>query len=609
MNAQRKTIKPYILAVLMTFTLILTFPIHVKGAIDQTIHSIDVSVSLSDDGSAMIHEKWDMTVNEGTEIYKTLQLPDGEQLENYTVKMDGKPLTYVPDWDIEGDFKDKAGTYGRNTTDDELNWGITAYGHHTYDISYQISPFVMQTTTNEQMIFWQFINEELAVPPEHFTIHITRSNQSMRSEDGYRVWGFGFEGKTSFVDGAIRAETTESMRDDGKGVLLIKIPSGTFTNPLMMDRSFDEYAQGAFEGSSYRMEDYEEGKTVSDGGEMRKSKQEERTDKIMLGIFGVVGGVAGIGAVVFIRESYKQHKALKKYYPTLKEASKDMSGMYYRDLPVPDVYDGFAFLQDLSVEDLESNYFSTGILLLAKDDYLTVMRGNKDKPVLALNRDKQSPPGPVYELWTFLKDAADEYQSKNAGDYITKKQLKKFSKKHWRALKDYLEEIKRTSNAYVREENLRASRKKVKDDASPDLALANMKISTPLNAQGLKVRDCWVQFYNYLKDFSLLNEREINEVKLWDQLLIYAAALGIAEEVQKEFESINPQLIEESVFVGSGRSFDFVDYYIWSNIINDTYTVQATESISQAASGGFGGGTSFGGGGGSFGGGAGGGAR
>lgn len=592
--------------VLGVIMLAISFPLQVLAAVDQTIHSIDVSVALADDGSAQITERWRMTVNEGTEIYKTLELPSGETLFDYTVSMDGQPLTHVDDWDVDGDFEDKQGTYGQN--DDELNWGITSYGDHTYELRYTIKPFVMETTSKDQMIFWQFINEGLAVPPQHFTIHISSPQHSLLAKDGYRVWGFGFNGETQFTDGAITAETTKPMREDGKGVLLIKIPAGTFTEPLAMDRSFDDYVEGAFAGSSYNMADYEEGKTVSDGGEMRQSQADERTDKFIG--WGLVGlfGTLGLGAIWGLWHWYKQHRARQKYYPTLKKAAKQQAGTYYRDLPMPEVYDGYPFLKDLAVDQLEANYFLVGILELAKDDYIMNERDAHNQSLLFLNSDKQAPRGPVYELWAFLDDAIHAYP-KNDGNYITQKQLKKYIKRHYTGLKDYLEEVKRTGSRHLREENLRATRQKVRSADDPDLARANVNIPAPLNHEGLAVRDHWVQFYNYLQDFSLLSEREINEVKLWDQLLIYGAALGIAEEVAKEFQHVMPDHVSDVQLAGNSPTFTFADYYIWSSVMNSSYQAVAVSQISAASSGGFGGGTSFGGGGGSFGGGAGGGAR
>lgn len=106
-----------------------------------------------------------------------------------------------------------------------------------------------------------------------------------------------------------------------------------------------------------------------------------------------------------------------------------------------------------------------------------------------------------------------------------------------------------------------------------------------------------VQFENYLKDFSLVNEREAKEVFLWDELLIWASLYGIAKEVAQQFEKLYPQYIQES-------QFTYADFYVMTMFTNSF--ASGYHSGQSAASRGAGGGTSLGGGGGSFGGGGGG---
>src|SRR5699024_2987951 len=54
-----------------------------------------------------------------------------------------------------------------------------------------------------------------------------------------------------------------------------------------------------------------------------------------------------------------------------------------------------------------------------------------------------------------------------------------------------------------------------------------------------------VQFENYLDDFSLLSERELNEAKLWKELLVWASLYGLSEKVAKQLEKLYPQYAEE----------------------------------------------------------------
>ncbi|MHA6380876.1 hypothetical protein ACX3VT_04895 [Aerococcus sanguinicola] len=107
----------------------------------------------------------------------------------------------------------------------------------------------------------------------------------------------------------------------------------------------------------------------------------------------------------------------------------------------------------------------------------------------------------------------------------------------------------------------------------------------------------------HLADYSLLNERGAKEVGLWDQMMLYAGAYGILEEVEKEFEKVYPNYYQYSSF----NQVPLMNYYWISRSINQSY-VKAT-SMSEVSSSGGGGFTSIGGGGGSFGGGSGGGVR
>ena len=50
----------------------------------------------------------------------------------------------------------------------------------------------------------------------------------------------------------------------------------------------------------------------------------------------------------------------------------------------------------------------------------------------------------------------------------------------------------------------------------------------------------------FLKDFSLLNERKMMEVKLWDKYMVYAEFFGIADQVRKDMKEICPEYLEMS---------------------------------------------------------------
>lgn len=128
-----------------------------------------------------------------------------------------------------------------------------------------------------------------------------------------------------------------------------------------------------------------------------------------------------------------------------------------------------------------------------------------------------------------------------------------------------------------------------------------------------------VALRNWLKDFSALDERPTQDVKVWGEFMVYAYIFGIAKEVIKELRDTMPELFAESDAMGADTAY--VPWYVWyapmstdmvsfSDMFDQTMTntAQIAQAAVSAASGdfssggGFGGGFS-GGGGGGFGGG------
>ena len=65
-------------------------------------------------------------------------------------------------------------------------------------------------------------------------------------------------------------------------------------------------------------------------------------------------------------------------------------------------------------------------------------------------------------------------------------------------------------------------------------------------------------FHKFLKDFTLVNERQMTEVSLWQEYLVFASLYGIADEVRKEMKRIAPDISKldsiTSMLLSSGTS-------------------------------------------------------
>jgi uncharacterized membrane protein len=96
----------------------------------------------------------------------------------------------------------------------------------------------------------------------------------------------------------------------------------------------------------------------------------------------------------------------------------------------------------------------------------------------------------------------------------------------------------------------------------------------------------------FLKEFSLLNEKKPQDIVLWEEYLVYATALGVADEVSKVMDaSFTKAQRRRSSFYYAGS---FHGAVIASTAINSA----VISSVSTGRSGGFSGGGGFGGGGG-----------
>jgi len=113
--------------------------------------------------------------------------------------------------------------------------------------------------------------------------------------------------------------------------------------------------------------------------------------------------------------------------------------------------------------------------------------------------------------------------------------------------------------------------------------------------EGKEFHDKWKNFEKYIKDYSLINERPPSSIQVWGKYLIYASALGCADQVTKNmkeyFKSID--IVEDSLNDSSAVSFAY--YNGFSHVESSFNTISQSESdssgsIGSSGSGGFGGG-------------------
>src|SRR5699024_556749 len=183
----------------------------------------------------------------------------------------------------------------------------------------------------------------------------------------------------------------------------------------------------------------------------------------------------------------------------------------------------------------------------------------------------------------------DIFVSASKDGVMRQNEFKKWSRKHYKQMTKWEQEVLKASYSELDEKGFI---KKEKDEIDRETF-----ISTPTTTKGNEFIGDVYMFENYLRDYSLLHEHEPVNVKLWDELMIWAAMLGITEAVYEQFKTLYPEYEQESMF----------SYTAISTATG--FSAKVGGAVTSARSGGFGGASSSGGGGGSFGGGSGGGTR
>ncbi len=76
-----------------------------------------------------------------------------------------------------------------------------------------------------------------------------------------------------------------------------------------------------------------------------------------------------------------------------------------------------------------------------------------------------------------------------------------------------------------------------------------------LTQKGMNEQEKWKGLKRYMEDFSLLNEKEVPALILWEKYLVYATAFGIADKVLKQLKIRYPELADETYLINNGYMY------------------------------------------------------
>ena len=517
------------------------------------LHDLNIRVVLSPNGDAHITETRTMSIDdEGTECYIGLGNMGGSEVSGLTVSDEtGQQFENVGEWDVDRSREWKAGKCGivYKTGGYELCWGLGDEGERTYVTSYTITSLV-HGYPDADAIRHVFLDEGVSPKPSHAMVTIVAEDDSTHlTAEHCGIWGFRFYGTIDFVGDSIVAETTEPMGEGSGLYIMVRFDKGMFQPTIQEEVTFEQKQNEAFEGSDY-------GSSGGGGGDDWSAE-----DMLYLLFYLFAFVFAPVGALV-----YKVYTVWK----FRKRVNKDL--LWYRDIPLNgDLQQANRMLNAYRYIGSDyNNLMSAVILKLVNLGAISIepRPNRKGKTVQSFvihelpNQDSQ--PLLVRKMHNIFKMAAGD------DTVLEPWELKSF--------------MKSTRNQSV-----------------TDSFISTLHVSSSANHYRDSIDEVRQVFglKKFLQEFTLLDERHVNEVGLWKDYMIYATLFGIADQVIKDMKKINPEYFNMDQ-IANQMANDMTIPMIYSTMHNSTARAIANKAAREARASGGGGRTSWGGGGGGF---------
>lgn len=545
------------------FALLLTVGFCTAVSAEMTVSSMDITVTLQQDGSAVIEQIWDTYADENTEFYYPFGTGKYLELSDFSVSdKTNRAYQVVYDWDVEASFDEKAYSCGLLPISGgyEVCFGVSRYGENRYVIRYTVHNMVGSYTDTDGFLF-RFVNSEMNTTPTDVSLSIRMADGTEITDKTCNIWGFGYNGDVVFENGGITAQTDTPIQYNNHVTLMVEFNKGVLQPSCQKDGSFKDVKALAFEDSDY------DPNAIKDYGFI-----------IFLVMMGVMLCIAGIALTVYVTHRIQVKKFIKNCN-------------YHRDLPLDNNLNAAAKLGVQFGIIKEEQLIGAYLLRMINDGCIRTLTTEEIGAFGATSKNTDlvlvcEPKANTFaeKLFEILYRGSDENR------VVTQKAMKRICKRQHSALRSFLTKTLAMGETWLRQNDY-------SDKLTP---------TTPrhLTENGKQYLAQVAGFKKYLEEFPLLNEHEITAAPVWRDYMVWAVLFGVADKVIKELKHVYPDktdewdLYDRHVVITRGYS-----YGMYSSMRTREQQIQAQRS------GGSGGRASFGGGGGFSGGGCGGGGR
>ena len=609
-----KNIKKVLLTILSVFAFILIGQIHSNASSsDLYLNNLDFIAEINYDGSMDVIETWDIKIEDTNTLYKTFKKDKTKYSDITNVKV--KQITNGEETTLNAADKWayhlKKDYYFGGLNDDglfEIAWGVGLEDKRAtrkYEISYTVEDAIAKYSDYAQL-YWQFVGKDFEISANKIKGTILLPYDAESKED-IKVWGH-----TEDLNGEIYATGTNKIEFN-----INQFRSGRYVEiRTLFPTDMISYSARGEEKQILNEVIEEETTWVNEANARRKKKEAINTIIVI-----VVAIVCIIICVFLIRKLIKNVKnifSIKKLKPT-------QNIEYYREIPREkdsSPAEALSIFKNANTSfnstDLGRIFAATLLDLNLKKmiDFKVEKQDGKKETIIIKLLDKNEElikNNDEKEIFDFLK------QAMSSKEEITVKELQKYIESHSSKIQALKKRIQRKIDEELIKKQLfdaenKKQYKKLVDSITiysililflmvwgiiPLVVTANKMFLIPImtiatviivnmivtiilknkinlfTQKGLDEKEQWKGLKKYMEDFSLLKEKEIPEIVLWEKFLVYATVFGIEKKVLKQLKIVYPDI---------ENRMDISTYSYMNLMMNTDFSSNFSSAISSSMS-------------------------
>lgn len=564
----------------------------------QKFNELQYNVKLNEDGSASVIETWDINVSDTNTLFKTFDLDTSKYGDITNVNVaeitsSGEKLEFY-NTGVYAYHVANGGYYAlnRNSREFEIAWGVSIENRQDkkYEITYEIQDAIKSYDDCSEF-YWQFIGDTNQIPANLVHGKITLPAPVL-NKDNLKVWAHGpLDGNIEITDNSTVSFEVEKLKSENMVEVRIVTTEDIFSqnSNILKTNKIEQIIK-------------EETKWANDAN---RERDIFNTVVVVVIIIGII--IITIFIIVIIRY-VKQLSNVRKIKPT-------QEIQYFREIPDEEATPAEAsflyyFDKKMSFNNNLSKIVSATILNLALKKEIKFEQDEKDKVYIIINETEQK--GKLKDdeksIFDLLVNVRDYSKSKNK-DYdnkISMKDIEKYAKRYDTKFLSKIESIEKTVKEFQKKnENYSVDLEKVSEKwRNKSIAyymvgifcifgaifIIPLLLTIPcmicgilcskianktrkLTQKGTDEQEKWKALKRYMDDFSLLNEREVPELALWEKYLVFATSFGIADKVLSQLKLKYPEISDREYMVSHGYTY----MYMMNRISFDTMIVSGMQ--------------------------------